>query len=124
MAFALSIRQPWAYLIINLPDEIRKDIENRTWSTNHRGELFIHASATVEKEVYKDFRMRGYVPDMSEIKTGGIIGKVELVEVVTEHKSPWFEGPFGFVLKNAEKVPFTPIRGNLNVWYFDREKLK
>jgi len=123
MAFALSIRQPWAYLIINLPAEIRKDIENRTWNTNHRGELFIHASATIEKDVYKEFRMRGYVPPMEEIKTGGIIGKVNLVKVVTEHKSDWFEGPFGFVFKDAEKVPYTPIRGNLNIWYFDRKKL-
>ncbi len=36
---ALSIRQPWAWLIANG----YKDIENRSWRTNFRGEFLIHA---------------------------------------------------------------------------------
>ncbi len=35
----LSIRQPWAWLIVNG----YKDIENRTWSTRFRGKVLIHA---------------------------------------------------------------------------------
>src|SRR5687767_9624159 len=38
----LSVRQPWAELIV----AGRKRVENRTWKTNHRGLLGIHASAT------------------------------------------------------------------------------
>ncbi|WP_245839042.1 ASCH domain-containing protein [Yersinia kristensenii] len=37
---ALSIRQPWAWLIVNG----YKDIENRTWNTKCRGPVLIHAS--------------------------------------------------------------------------------
>jgi len=37
----LSVRQPWAWLIVNG----HKDVENRTWSTQHRGDILIHASA-------------------------------------------------------------------------------
>ncbi|WP_229215634.1 ASCH domain-containing protein [Duganella sp. CY15W] len=37
---ALSIRQPWAWLIVNG----YKDIENRSWSTNVRGKVLVHAS--------------------------------------------------------------------------------
>jgi ASCH domain len=38
----LSLRQPWAWLVVNG----YKDIENRSWRTNHRGPLVIHASST------------------------------------------------------------------------------
>jgi len=37
----LSVKQPWAYLLC----AGIKDIENRTWKTNYRGRVFIHASA-------------------------------------------------------------------------------
>jgi ASCH domain len=37
---ALSVRQPWAWLIVNGV----KDNENRSWRTDHRGPLLIHAS--------------------------------------------------------------------------------
>lgn len=36
----LSIRQPWAWLIMTG----LKDIENRTWNTDFRGRFAIHAS--------------------------------------------------------------------------------
>ena len=36
---ALSIRQPWAWLIVNG----YKDIENRNWRTNFRGRVYVHA---------------------------------------------------------------------------------
>ena len=38
---ALSIKQPWASLIAHGI----KDIENRTWKTNFRGRIYIHASS-------------------------------------------------------------------------------
>ena len=39
MAKALTIKQPYASLIV----EGIKDIENRTWKTNYRGRILIHA---------------------------------------------------------------------------------
>ena len=41
---ALSIRQPWAELIV----AGLKDIENRTWRTDYRGPVLIHAGMKIE----------------------------------------------------------------------------
>lgn len=50
----------------------------------------------------------------SEFGRGAIIGEVDIVDCVTESKSPWFTGPYGFVLANpvAYKVP-VPCKGKL-----------
>ena len=37
----LTVKNPWAYLIVRGI----KDVENRTWKTNYRGNVFIHTSA-------------------------------------------------------------------------------
>lgn len=38
----LSLREPWATLI----KDKKKFVETRSWKTNYRGELYIHASMT------------------------------------------------------------------------------
>ena len=38
---AISIRQPWASLIL----KCGKDIENRSWPTKFRGRILVHAAA-------------------------------------------------------------------------------
>ena len=43
---ALSVRQPWAYAIIYA----LKDIENRGWPINYRGDILIHAAKTCTKK--------------------------------------------------------------------------
>lgn len=46
----LSIRQPWAGLIVlGL-----KDIENRTWGTSYRGEIAIHAGKRMDDDMAED----------------------------------------------------------------------
>ena len=40
----LSIRQPWAALIVHG----FKETENRTWSTSYRGPVLIHAALKVD----------------------------------------------------------------------------
>src|SRR5271165_5444563 len=41
---ALSVRQPWAWLIVNGV----KDIENRSFRTDHHGPLLIHAALSLD----------------------------------------------------------------------------
>lgn len=106
---ALSIRQPWAQLIV----QGIKDIENRQWSTSYRGELLIHASKAVDLDLCQQYAE--YLP--CGLLTGGIIGKASLVAVVSKSDSPWFQGKYGFVLKNARTMPFVPMRGFLH--FFD-----
>jgi ASCH domain-containing protein len=106
---AISIRQPWAWLIV----AGIKDIENRTWSTKHRGPLRIHASASkVDLVSIEEIELRhGMRIDLAKLQFGGIIGAVELVDVVTRSSSPWFRGPLGWVMREPRALPFMPVRG-------------
>jgi hypothetical protein len=45
---ALSIRQPWAWLIVNG----QKDIENRCWKTHFRGKIYVHAAKGMTRGDY------------------------------------------------------------------------
>lgn len=105
---ALSIRQPWAWLILAGP----KDVENRTWRTRYRGPLAIHAARRLD-EVYvprfADLLAEIGLPE--DYPRGGLVGMVELVDVVTASDSPWFCGPYGFVLANPRPLPFVTCRG-------------
>lgn len=131
---ALSIRQPWAWLIVNG----FKDIENRTWKYHpkHRGPLLIHASAGMTKdECSSCFATIKTMPEMREkilaatdgkmsyqyLKDndcmGGVVGMANMVDVVTESKSPWFFGELGFVMTDQKVLPFMPYKGQLG--FFD-----
>ncbi len=49
---ALSVRQPWGWLIVNG----YKDIENRDWNTKLRGRIWIHTGVhRVTKAEYEQF---------------------------------------------------------------------
>ena len=53
---------------------------------------------------------------------GGIIGSVELVDVVEQSASPWFFGPVGFVLRNPKPCKFIPMKGQLG--FFNRPEME
>ncbi len=108
---ALSIRQPWAWLIANG----YKDIENRSWQTKYRGPFLVHAGLKVENEVYDlvaDW-LDIHMPPPSDIEKGGIVGQSTILDCVENHDSPWFFGPYGFVLDQSKPLPFRPMRGRL-----------
>lgn len=119
---ALSVRQPWAWLIVNG----YKDIENRTRHTSHRGPVFIHAAKTFDWEGYKYVKEHfphikmpmnnGWVNDFP---MGGIVGRVNLIDSVTSHASPWFQGKVGYVLANMLPLKFFPCRGALGFFEVD-----
>ena len=109
---ALSIRQPWAWLIARG----FKPIENRTWNTRFRGRLLIHASKAFDKDGYewvRDCFPEIALPLPEQFERGGIVGSAELYEVETASASPWFFGQFGFRLGKAEPLPFVPLAGKL-----------
>lgn len=108
---ALSIKQPWAWLIVNGI----KDIENRTWKTKFRGKFLVHASKGVDVKRYNELLDKGVkLPPISEFKRGGIVGEAEIVDCVEKSDSPWFLGPIGFVLINGKELPFKEYKGQLN----------
>lgn len=115
---ALSIRQPWAWLILNAG----KDIENRGWSTRFRGRILVHAAKGMTRDEYVEairFAMDycnvppQKLPLFSDLERGGIVGSVEIVDCVSQSESPWFVGTHGFVLRNPEILPFRPYKGQL-----------
>jgi len=116
---ALSVRQPWAWAIIHAG----KDIENRSWqAVNHglrvRGSIAIHAAKGITRDEYEsasDFMAHIGVtcPPAIDLMRGGIIGTVEVIDVVKDSKSPWFMGPRGLVLSNPQCCDFIPAVGAL-----------
>jgi hypothetical protein len=112
---ALSIQQPWAWLIANG----HKEIENRNWRypPSFRGTFLIHAGKKPDKDEMEDMSFikaqLGFLPPPNVFDCGGIVGMADLVDVVTTSDSPWFFGPLGFVIKNARPLPFIPFKGEL-----------
>jgi len=122
---ALSIRAPWAWAIIHGG----KNIENRSWQTHHRGPLLIHAGKAFSKTEFDE--VAGYLredgiepPKLADLLRGGIVGQVEVAGIVTKHKSPWFGGPYGWVLKKPQPLPFIPYRGQQGLFRVDPKLLR
>src|SRR5215472_10255761 len=102
----LSIRQPWAYLITRGS----KDIENRSWPTKYRGPFLVHASLRVEKKACLDHGL-----DPTKLQTGRVVGIAEITDGVQRHRSKWFVGPYGFVLKKRRRLQFEKRKGALGL---------
>ncbi len=145
----LSIRQPHAFLIC----AGIKPVENRTWSTNYRGQLLIHAGKARETANDRSFAIRT-LRDRYGIETaaarrvyepwaarGAIVGTAELYDCVRPGPGPiestgsgqsnsgsnfseWFSGPVGFLLKDTGFFATPmPSRGRLSLYRPDREAL-
>lgn len=131
---AITISQPYASLIA----DGQKWIENRTWPTNYRGVLAIHAGLG-----------RQYLPkvELSQYPTGKIIAVCNLVACVTldeildkegssrngsdvlipGSKRAWWEaadhehseGPWCWILEDVTAVDHIAISGKQGLWTVD-----
>jgi hypothetical protein len=108
----ISIRQPWASLIVSGV----KDIENRTWPTRYRGPVLIQASQGADDITAGDIERRFGVSMPAELPRGGIVGITEIVDCVRPHASAWYAaGHWGFVLANSRPLPFVRWKGALSL---------
>lgn len=120
---ALTIKQPWADLII----AGIKDIENRTWKTSYRGRVLIHTSKSPcsrgDLDAYplsalsENINLDKYAP--GRFTNGAIIGSVDIVDCVMNHPSEWAEkGVYNWVLANPVKFenPILNVKGMLGLW--------
>lgn len=74
---ALTIKEPWASLIING----YKEYEFRSWKTNYRGKILIHAGMSIDKDMinrFKDYDLK--------YMCGCIIGEADLVDCILVDK--------------------------------------
>lgn len=116
---ALSVRQPFAWAIIHGG----KDVENRTWHSDFRGPVLIHAALHWHEITPEALALRMGIVIPANLPLGGIVGQVEIVDCVTAHDSRWFTGPYGFVLRNPRPLPFTPCHGHLGFYDVEPEIL-
>lgn len=90
---ALTIKQPWASLVAHGI----KEIENRTWKTNYRGKIYIHAGSSAKFNVQlTDDQAKAAIPILrtafdGTMPFGAIIGEVDIVDCVINHPSIWAE---------------------------------
>lgn len=111
---ALTIKQPWAWLIVSG----HKDIENRSWGTRHRGRFFVHAGKTMSPEGLAFSDSMGI--ELPDLKLGAIIGEASIVDVVDSSDSPWWIGPKGFLLADQKEYEEpTEMNGKLSFWVPD-----
>lgn len=121
----LSIRQPHAHAIM----AGEKRVENRSWKTNHRGFLWIHAGIstdTIEEEHWEDWctYYQSLPSDPEKLSRGAILGSVELVDCIPAYQArksfpdqrEFVVGPMCFILANPRilKEPI-PWKGNVGM---------
>jgi ASCH domain len=124
---ALSLRQPWAWLVLHGG----KGIENRKWNTKLRGSFLIHAAKGMTRTEYDDAiacardvhwalgnpNLR--LPELGEtIHRGGIVGAARIDNVwepTSDSRNPWhFPDQFGFELSGITPLLFRPYTGALS----------
>lgn len=126
---AITISQPYASMIANG----EKFVENRTWPTNYRGEIAIHAGKGLQ---YLDR------DELAEYPTGCVIAVAKLVaclriEDITVRsidtskpdgsRRAWkeiarhvhAEGPWCWVLEDVQQIEPCSWRGSQGLWEWD-----
>lgn len=125
----LTIREPWATLII----EGYKKYEFRSWKTNYRGKILIHAGLSLEKNNSKKFENYNL-----EYSKGEIIGEAELVDCILVDEifneellkiNPVVYGQsnhsmvYAWKLENIKKYETKiPVKGKLGLWNYELDK--
>ena len=130
----LSLTEPYATLI----KKGTKLIETRSWKTNYRGKLYIHASATKIPKEWKENKELMNLVNNAPLNFGNIICKCNLVDCIYMTKDyvenmkknnyqeyicgVYEEGRYAWVLDNIIplKVPIK-AKGQLNIWNYYNE---
>lgn len=128
----LSLTEPYATLIKNGI----KTIETRSWKTDYRGKLYIHASSTKMPKEYKNNQELMSLVDLDKLNYGNIICSCELVDCIlmtddfienikNNNKNEYItgvysKGRYAWILKNIESLD-NPIKtkGHLGIWTLD-----
>ena len=122
-AYALSLKQPWAALLVGG----RKTLEIRTWATTVRGRVYVHAARAADDRAGAWAHVSDDLRPLAELG-GGIIGHADLVgctvyRTATDfdadaarhlNRPEWFVRPrmYGFEFRNPAPLPFVPYRGS------------
>ena len=124
----LSLTEPYATLI----KKGIKNIETRSWKTNYRGKLYIHASSTKIPKKYRENAELMNLVKMEELNYGNIICSCYIVDCIEmtddfiekvkksklEYISGVYEkGRYAWILDNIEVLDNPiPSKGQLGIW--------
>ncbi len=126
----LSLTEPCATLI----KEKKKLIETRSWKTNYRGELYIHASSTKIPKEWRENKNLMVLVNGMPLNYGNIICKCNLVdcvymtpEFIKEIKKNHQEyicgiyevGRYAWILEDVEDIKPILATGHLGVWNYE-----
>lgn len=126
----LSLTEPYATII----KKGKKTIETRSWKTNYRGKLYIHASSTKIPKKYRENKDLMNLVDINNLNYGHIVCSCELIdcvkmtdefiEKVKLNNEEYISGiyardRYAWILKNIEILD-KPIKakGHLGIWNF------
>lgn len=124
----ITLKQPYASLIANG----YKEYEFRSWKTNYRGELLIHAGAGVDKTAMKKFsklnldypksRIVAKVKLIDCIKIEDSFNK-ELIDMNNEIYGDKTRDGYAWKIELIEKIDdYEIIKGKLGLWNLDIKK--
>lgn len=126
----ISIKEPFATLI----KENIKTVETRSWKTNYRGEIYIHASKTNHKNLPQELNN---LTKNLKMNNGNIIAKANLIDCIYMDKEflkeieknkieylcgEYKEGRYAWILEDIEKIIPIPAKGKLNIWNYNNKK--
>jgi len=136
----LSLREPWLYAMW----ELGKDIENRVWSTTHRGELYLHravgltrseydwAEAWMQDNIDEEIILPPFDRFVATRRFGGIMGLCTVTGCTLNskraHRPPWAmltnrdgRPQYGFDVQNLIGLRFVPWVGMQRIFNVDRD---
>ena len=123
----LTLKQPWATLI----SEGLKEYEFRSWNTNYRGKLLIHAGVSIDKEEIKKYNY--------DYPKSRIVALVELIDCIKiddkfnkmiKDKNSIVYGSkdrdgYAWKIKLIKKIDDNKeIKGKLGLWNIEDYKIK
>lgn len=121
----LTLKQPWASLVA----EGIKKYEFRTWKTNYRGKILIHAGAGIDKKEMEKFKDLNLVYPSKKI-----IAEVEIEDclkldpelnekIINENNIVYgdkYRTGYVWKLSNVKKIEIDKsINGKLGLWNID-----
>lgn len=124
----LTLRQPWATLVA----EGIKKYEFRSWETNYRGKVLIHAGTGIDKEDMKKYEnMNLKYPSRRIIAIVEIEDCLELDEqlnkkIIAEKNVAYgnkIRTGYAWKLKNVKKINYgKDVNGQLGLWNIDLDE--
>lgn len=132
---ALSFKQPFAWLIANG----YLLVDDRSWGTQYRGPMLIHASKGLYKEYYEYIKSHTDVPipDKDQLEYGGVVGIARLVLCskpgalpagISPEQRAHFAGvhpsSYGFLFAQATPLPYMLCPGKLGIFEMDMDQLR